>query len=319
MQPCTVHVRAPSRLHFGLFSFGGLGRQFGGVGVMIERPSLSLEISPAPRFEAAGEQSDFLTQGARQWAHFCGLGELPNCRVALLQTVPRHVGLGSGTQLISALVAGLQAFQRRSPLAAQELARATCRGRRSAIGTYGFLHGGLIVESGKLPSEELAPLEQRREFPAAWRFVLVQAGTRAGLFGRDERQAFECLPPVRRSVREELIAEVRSTLLPALQSNDCLAVGESLYRYGRKAGSCFASVQGGPYNGARLTALVEEIRALGVAGVGQSSWGPTLFCLVPDQVSAERLQEELCRQHAGEKLETRVTAADNRGAVITVT
>ncbi len=319
MQPSTVHVRAPSRLHFGLFSFGQRGRQYGGVGVMLEHPSLSLEICAAPRFEVVGEQSEILTQGARQWAQFRQLDELPRCRVTILQSLPRHVGLGSGTQLMSALVAGLQAFAQLPPLTAQELARATGRGRRSAVGTYGFLHGGLIVELGKMPGEELAPLEQRMDFPAAWRFVLVQTGARAGLSGHEERRAFECLPPVGRQLREELIAEVRSVMLPALHAQDCTALGESLYRYGRTAGSCFASVQGGPYNGPRLTALVQEIRALGIPGVGQSSWGPMLFCLVPDQARAVQLENDLSRRHAEEQLKTWITAADNCGALITST
>jgi predicted sugar kinase len=39
----SIRVRAPSRLHFGLLAFGNEApRQFGGVGVMIDRPFTEL-------------------------------------------------------------------------------------------------------------------------------------------------------------------------------------------------------------------------------------------------------------------------------------
>ena len=285
---------------------------------MISHPSSSLEIMASDQFAASGPLSDELAEWTGRWARYYQLEHLPACHVTLRESLPRHVGLGSGTQLISSLMAGLNAFEQHPPFSPLELARVTGRGKRSAVGTYGFLYGGLIVESGKLPHEQLAPLEQRLDFPSPWRFVLVQVGCREGLFGHAERRAFERLPPVSPLVRENLIQEVWETMIPALQAHDCQAVGESLYRYGRTAGMCFASVQGGPYNGARLTALVEEIRGMGVHGVGQSSWGPMLFCLVPDQTTAEHVQAELSRRHADEGVRTWVTSAENQGAEITV-
>ncbi len=260
---------------------------------MIEPPSVSLEVSTAEQFVVEGPHAQFLLQGARRWVKASGLDELPNCRMSLLTPPRRHVGLGSGTQLALSIVAALNAWRQRPPLSATELVRCSGRGRRSAVGTHGFVHGGLIVESGKLAGDELAPLERRMPLPAEWRFVLVQAGHREGLYGTDERQAFESLPPVRDEVREALIHEVHTRMLPALVAEDCAAFGNSVYRFGQQAGSCFAPIQGGPYNGPRLAALVAEIRALGVHGVGQSSWGPTLFGLVPNQNEALRVCGEL--------------------------
>ena len=43
----------------------------------------------------------------------------------------------------------------------KELTRLTGRGRRSAVGTYGFVQGGFLVETGKVPGESLAPLALR--------------------------------------------------------------------------------------------------------------------------------------------------------------
>ena len=47
----TVHVRAPCRLHFGMFGFGRpSGPQWGGVGVMIDPPAVHVAIQPAEQF-----------------------------------------------------------------------------------------------------------------------------------------------------------------------------------------------------------------------------------------------------------------------------
>ena len=49
-----VHVTAPSRLHFGLWSLAAArGRQFGGVGAMIDKPGLRLTIEPGAGLEGA--------------------------------------------------------------------------------------------------------------------------------------------------------------------------------------------------------------------------------------------------------------------------
>lgn len=51
----TIEITTPSRLHFGMFSFGRADvRQFGGVGVMIDRPGVQLRIAPAAKFTATG-------------------------------------------------------------------------------------------------------------------------------------------------------------------------------------------------------------------------------------------------------------------------
>ncbi|MHB8972014.1 MAG: GHMP family kinase ATP-binding protein [Pirellulaceae bacterium] len=319
----TVHVRAPSRLHFGLFSFGNRGRQFGGVGAMLARPALHLTIRPSDRFTVAGPSTHEITASVRRCCEMWQVDTAPACHIELVSAPRRHVGLGSGTQLACAVAAGLAAWLRQPALGPlptpAELAQWTGRGQRSAVGTYGFLMGGLIVEAGRLPEEALSPLECRLEIPAAWRFVLVESPERRGFSGVDEQQAFAALPAVSDALREELIAEVQRRTLPAIAAQDCAAFGESLHRYGRLAGMCFAPVQGGPYNGPQTEQLVEEIRALGVSGVGQSSWGPTVYCVVENQDAAEHLAGELPPRCSVAPLAIQITPADNHGAVLTRT
>ncbi|MHB8955892.1 MAG: GHMP family kinase ATP-binding protein [Pirellulaceae bacterium] len=289
---------------------------------MTAHPGLHLAIGPADRFTAPSSLAEEVAACVRRCCAVWQLATAPPCRIELLSTPRRHVGLGSGTQLACSVAAGLAAWLGR-PIpsaphsAAEYLAQVTGRGQRSAVGTYGFLMGGLIVEAGRLPAERLSPLECRLEIPAAWRFVLVESPGRRSISGIDEQQAFAGLPPVSAAVRDELMEEVQRTMLPAVTAHDCAAFGESVFRYGRLAGTCFASVQDGPYNGPQIEQLVSDIRALGVSGVGQSSWGPTVFCVLESQDAAEELAGELPRRSSVKPLAIQITAPDNCGAIVT--
>ncbi len=312
----SVDVIAPSRLHFGLLSFGqSAGRQFGGAGVMIDQPGLHLRVSPHDTFVASGPLAERVERVVQQFAKSLELRSLPACHMEVLAAPPQHQGLGTGTQLASAVVAGLNALQGNAPLAPAALVRLSARAARSAIGTYGFVHGGLLMESGKLPGEIISPLEWRVLPPAAWRFVLVLSQRESGISGDEERQAFDRLPPVPPETTAALREELTSRLIPAAEHGDFAAFSESLYRYGYTAGMCFAAQQVGPFATARVAELVATIRSLDVAGVGQSSWGPTVFAAVDTPAAADRLIERLqTRLRDGERAV--VAEVNRRGAAI---
>lgn len=291
--PQVVNVRAPSRLHFGLWALrDGEGRQFGGVGAMIARPATELTITASPALSVTGLEPERTLAAVRRWAAFHGRS-LPSCRIEVRAAPPAHAGLGTGTQLALSVAAGLSALCHLPSQSPRELAISVGRGNRSAVGTYGFAYGGLIVEQGKLPGEPIAPLDCRIDLPENWRFVLVRPAGASGLAGELEAQAFHTLPAVPAEVTSTLIAEVRDHLVPAAATHDFAAFAASLYRYGNLSGQCFAARQGGAYNGPVLAALVEHVRGLGYAGVGQSSWGPTIFVAAESAEAAKRLAAQL--------------------------
>ena len=64
----AVHVSAPSRLHFGLLSFGNQeGRNFGGVGLMLKEPRVEITATPADEFATQGPYAERLLDFAQQW------------------------------------------------------------------------------------------------------------------------------------------------------------------------------------------------------------------------------------------------------------
>lgn len=291
----TIKVTTPSRLHFGMFSFGRTDvRQFGGTGVMIDRPGVHLQITPAAKFGTIGPMAPRAAAVVDRLTDCWRLDAPPTCHIEILNAPPEHAGLGTGTQLELAVTAALNAFCGGEPLGPEDLARLSGRGARSAIGTYGFLQGGLLVEGGKLPGEPLSPLEHRIELPEDWRFVLVMLPG-SGLAGAAERRAFGSLPPVPPDVTAALRAEVAEEMIPAALAGQFERFGESVYRFNREAGMCFAASQGGPYASKAIAELIERLRGEGTRGVGQTSWGPTIFALAESDLAATRLASLITR------------------------
>jgi beta-RFAP synthase len=238
----------------------------------------------------------------------------PHCSIDVATEIPRHVGLGSGTQLALAVAAGLNAFLGRPAMAVEDLARATGRGRRSAIGLHGFAHGGLLVESGKLTPEEISPLAERAHLPKRWRFVLLRPRGEVGLSGEAERRAFELLPPVPHERTEKLQRLAREALVPSAGAGDFNRFSSALYEFNHEAGLCFAAQQEGAYATPRVRHLVEQVRGLGVTGVAQTSWGPTVAALLPDAPAAEAFVSKL----RADDLEITIAAPNNCGAQVVI-
>jgi beta-RFAP synthase len=244
---------------------------------------------------------------------------LPPQQIIVEEAPPEHVGLGVGTQLGLAVGRAL-ALAWGYNLDAPDLARRVGRGLRSAVGVYGFAHGGFLVESGKRYGQEesLAPLAIRASFPSEWRVVLVTPREAPGLHGAAELEAFAHLAarPDARARTDALCRLVLLGMLPALAKADLQAFGESLYDFNARAGEAFAGVQGGVYSGPRVAECVAFLREAGVRGVGQSSWGPTVFAVVGDEDRAADLLARLSRRFGSGLAAAWATAASNIGSLI---
>ena len=160
----AVFVEAPARLHFGVLDLrGSLGRWFGGIGAAAPAPSLLVSAERADTLEVQGEDADRAVEFASRFLSHHDIGR--GARVRVHRALPAHAGLGSGTQLALAVARALAELHGVSTNA-PSLARAVGRGRRSAIGTWIFAAGGLVVEGGRRPDrDECGPLLARLPFP----------------------------------------------------------------------------------------------------------------------------------------------------------
>lgn len=299
----TILVRSPTRLHLGLLSLGHGDRRFGGVGLMVDRPGMELCLRRADRFVISGPFSDRAAQFAQAWAAHRNGGELPPCHLHVESAPPEHHGLGVGTQLAMSVAAGLDALNGFPGRTAGELTESVGRVGRSSVGAHGFVHGGLILELGRREGENLAPLEQQVYPPDHWRVILMTEGEQPGLFGAREQEVLGQLPEVPPEHSAAMVQEARQLMFPAAGAGDFSGFSESVARYGQMAGACFHTWQKGTYADPRLAERADALHRLGIKGVAQSSWGPTLFAI------AESDQQViwLCRRLEHEPAMTNVT------------
>lgn len=306
----SVRVEAPARLHMGMLdAAGGGARRFGGLGVALSRPAAVVEASTSDDVGAEGPDAERALAVARRAREALGLpGGL---HVRVVEAIPPHVGLGSGTKLALAVTAALAALAGQT-LEPERIAGAAGRGARSAVGLWTFVLGGLVVEGGRRQRvERPAPLLARHAMPAEWRCVLVIPHAEPGLSGRAEEEAFGELRPD--PDRAALIAQVVLTsLLPGLVEGDLDEFGTALTRVQRLVGESFASVQGGVFH-PQAGDLVEALLRLGAAGAGQSSWGPAVYGIVGDEQAGGEVARRMDGELAGDG-HVEVVSFDNVGA-----
>ncbi|MEJ7812360.1 MAG: beta-ribofuranosylaminobenzene 5'-phosphate synthase family protein [Gemmatimonadaceae bacterium] len=294
----SVFVEAPARLHFGVLDLRGtLGRTFGGLGAAVPAPSLLLEAERARGVSADGADAERVGEFARRFLAAHGVSG--GVRLRVHRAIPAHTGLGSGTQLGLATARAIAELYE-IPTDVVALAEAVGRARRSAIGTWAFARGGFILEGGRRANATApAPLLARLPIPAAWRYVIA-IPPRAGpvVSGVEEEAAFARLPPPPQAEVERVAHLVLMGVLPALAEGDVGPFGEALSEVQRVTGRWFAPVQGGAFAPGPTADLIRLLREWGAAGVGQSSWGPTVYGVVGDAASGSALAER-ARAHLG--------------------
>jgi beta-ribofuranosylaminobenzene 5'-phosphate synthase len=287
--------------------------------MMIEQPRVELRVAAADDWQAAGPLAQRAMIFGAQAINSVDTEDKPRAlHLEIEAGIPQHRGLGGGTQLALAVAAAVREAAGVPAGTAAELAAAVGRGQRSAVGSHGFVHGGLLWERGwtSAGAGTLAELTMRVAAPEAWRIVLVAPPIGRGLSGLSEHAAFDRLPHVPADVTSRLESLAEQQILPAARVADLEVFGEAVYEYGRLSGECFASVQGGPYASADIAACVAAIRACGIRGVGQSSWGPTVYAITADDATAKELVAGLRRDDRWRDYEIAITAPDNCGAVI---
>jgi len=292
----AVFVEAPARLHFGVLDLRGtMGRWFGGIGAAAPSPTLLVSASRAEELHVEGDECVRATDFARRLlAHLEGARGVPlGARLRIHRALPAHSGLGSGTQLALAVaraLAELHGFDADAPA----LARIMGRARRSAIGTWTFAGGGLVVEGGRrVGQDESAPILARLPFPDSWRCVIGIPHARRGVSGTDEAQAFAQLtPPPERDV-ERVAYLVLMALLPALVEADLESFGAALSEIQEMTGRWFAPAQGGTFAAGPTETLVRQMAQWGARGVGQSSWGPAVYGIVEGEDAGASLAAQV--------------------------
>lgn len=314
-----VMVSTGARLHFGLLTAGNKsGRQYGGLGVMVQEPSCEVIVSSAERDLVIADMA---------WHHRVQR-ILERCReiltpashlgvqVELRRIPPAHCGFGSGTQVALAVATGFCATQGIEVPRASVLADVTERGGRSAIGIHGFEMGGLLLEAGKLPGQKIGALVSRTAFPVEWRWILLRPRYDAGVSGGDELAAFSGLPPMSEAMTDRLCGIALREIVPAASERRFAEFALALWEYGNLVGEYFSPAQGGVFAHPLMRQLAGRLREMGEIGIAQTSWGPTLALVQPSAEAAADCIDWIRRDLIGMQCEVMLTQALNRGAIL---
>ncbi|MCA9127789.1 MAG: hypothetical protein KDB22_11915 [Planctomycetales bacterium] len=295
---------------------------FAGLGLALNEPGFHLRIHAAkensvvgPATQLQAEYTSRVESVLQRNAHWARPAS-----IEIVSALPLHAGLGAGTQLGAAVAAGLHLFQAiadssapnppsdqwhqvvgidsasecLSPLNIHKLVELSGRGLRSAIGLYGFLHGGLILDEGNSEpgNKSRSFSSQLGAIPDKWRIVLIRTNVSRRVFGDEECQRLKALGVLPNPHQSEMMRLARLLITENQSFEDFTHRLESYMDLGALL---FSGVQGGKYNGEVAIRAVQCARELGLQGVGQSSWGPTLFGFAPSENAAEHFLSDFRR------------------------
>jgi beta-RFAP synthase len=322
--PAEVEVAASARLHLGFLDpSGSLGRPFGSIGLVVEGFAAEVSLARAAADERRADGPAAAAELDRAAACVERLRERTGRRAPLAlrlrRVLPAHAGFGSGTQLALA-VGRAFAVLHGIEASALQLAAWLGRGRRSGIGIAGFDTGGLIVDGGPRADGTPALPLARIAFPAGWRVLLALDPARRGLSGGAERTALAALPVLPRSAAADLCHQVLMRVLPGAAAAEFEPFAAGVNRVQQVLAEHFAPAQGGSaWTSPAVGRLMQWIAATrgDCAAIGQSSWGPTGFAIVPSAEAAHLLADDARRAGVVDAaLELRCVAGCNRGAAV---
>jgi len=312
-----VAVTVQARLHLGFVDLNGnLGRRFGSLGMAIDTPCTRLMLAPSNSLGAEGHEAARARRHLETFAAGHGLDNRLHVRIG--ESIPSHVGLGSGTQLGLAVGA---AASRLFGLAqdSRSIARLLDRGARSGIGIATFDQGGVVLDGGRGKRDEPPPMLSRLPFPEAWRLLLVFDNGRRGLHGPREAAAFRKLPMFPADQAAHLCRLVLMGALPALAEEDFAGFSAAVGELQRAVGDHFRPVQGARFMSGAVADVLAWLEAEGITGVGQSSWGPTGFGIIGGEAEAVALLGAARRRWPAESgLSFAVSRGRNRGADVEI-
>ncbi|ELZ83235.1 beta-ribofuranosylaminobenzene 5-phosphate synthase [Haloferax elongans ATCC BAA-1513] len=278
-----ARVSVGARIHFGFLNLSlARDRLYGGLGVALDEPRVVVSAEPAAEVRCRHPVATEYVQRAAD------LLDIDGVDVVIERSLPRHTGLGSGTQLALAVLRAV-AEATNTDADVRKLAPEMGRGGRSGVGVATFESGGAVIDAGHPTARfttdrpddgewTVPPVVARHSVPDDWRFLLVTPDVDPGRNGAAEEASMRTVVERADPTTSDRIAGiVTRRLLPALAEGSAERFGDAVESLGRLNGTWYADEQGGVYRppvGAIVSSLDESPA---VFGAGQSSWGPSVY------------------------------------------
>ena len=271
---------------------GSLGRIDGGFGLTLASPNWLIEFSDECEagfhFEGLEEARAMINDVIKRITTELNV-DFPKLSIKIIESIPPHVGLGSKTQLLLSIAAGLCHLINRE-FKVYELAKIVQRGGTSGIGYLAFDLGGFIVDVGHsygeqgekhsfLPSS-ISPAPPamplfRADLPNNWEILLVQLNVHQGANNSEEVDIFQSKCPIRLEEVEKISHRVLMQVIPAIKSNSLSNLADALHFIGRHGFKAIETRLQDPF----VADLIDVIYNNFHIPVGMSSFGPIIYCI----------------------------------------
>jgi len=329
----SLRITAPCRIHLSLIDENGYtGRVDGGIGLMLDRPNVVLEVSnSADEFTIEcnkyyKESVHVINEKASKIFKYFHISN-KNFHFHLKRYYPSHVGLGSKTQLSLAIATAITNLKRLNP-STEDLTKLVERGGTSGIGWRGFETGGFILDGGHdfgkgreketfLPSSASSSANPaltifRYNIPENWSFVLVIPNVQKGAYGDEEISVFQNYAPIPRNEVNEVSHQIIMKIIPGIIKNDLKCFGEGLKRI-QSIG--FKKIEIDLQHEV-VKDLIKFFEEYGLKAYGMSSFGPSVIGVVESDSEAEILLREVQKNQKNGGGHIYICKPNNTGAKI---
>ena len=319
-----VKVCSSARLHLGFYNIFRDNIAYGSVGVMIKHPQVLVEAWKSKGVIVKNHSKEDVEEDIRK---VISKLEADNIAVEVHKAIPRHVGLGSTTQLMLSTAYAISKLYNLN-LSVKELAVILGRGVNSGVGVAVFEKGGFIVDSGRIVEgnivdkpknvKDLPQITFRGSLPRSWYFIIAIPKKVRGLSEREEKPILELPEPMDKDSEYELYKTVLFHLIPSVVRRDIETFGKSITKIQFTIGRYFSKYQGGVFCCEETENLIKAFLECKAYGAGQSSWGPTAYGIVKGLGMARKVLRRVSRiaYMKGIEMEAFITNTRNYGALV---
>lgn len=292
-----VLINAPARLHLGFYNFIEKKTIYGGLGLAIEKPFVKIIVEKSSKLIIENKTKIHVDDIID---NIIDKLDIRKFKLIIEKAIPRHVGLGSTTQLsLSIALALTKLYNLKYNI--RELATILGRGYVSGIGIGVFEKGGLIIDSGrKYSGDKLKPVKNpadlpyiiaRYVLPKNWYFIIIIPSGIRGLREEEEEPILEKPIDFSKKLQYELYSTLLLELIPSIIKQDITAFGKALSKIQYITGKYFSKYQDGIFCCKESREIAKLLLKAGSYCVGQSSWGPAIYGLTTSVENAEKIVE----------------------------
>jgi beta-ribofuranosylaminobenzene 5'-phosphate synthase len=294
-----VRLSIPAHLHAGNPDLtGDLGRIYGTLGFTIDSPRTLITVRKSNGIEIKGEDQENAKKYARSFFEKFNING--GAEIIIENSIPKHLGMGSQTALALGIGTALSKIYGIDDVSLEEMALKLGRGTVTALGTYGFKLGGLILDGGfrtDMKGKMIPPLIFRKDIPENWFFVVCIPKSPIPKIldiKYNEDEVLNNLKPMKKEISAELSRLVLMQILPSFLEGDLITFGKALTKFNSRLGGFWSDFQEDAIycdpiveNGIKL--MLEK----GAPSACQTCWGPTFYSIVDGEKKANMIQDEL--------------------------